>query len=91
MAAPRLLRNAPGDAQDEHGAYVRPFERPDGVELYLREFLLHSGVTARGAAVLVHGMTVYSGTLQPFIDHLVQNGVLPHFGENTGDFSWKAS
>eukprot|EP00892_Ulva_mutabilis_P012443 jgi/Ulvmu1/9571/UM054_0001.1 len=61
--------------QDETGAYVRAFERPDGVELYLREFQIHPGVTARGAAVLVHGFTVHSGVLQPFIDHLVKNGI----------------
>ena len=24
--------------QDDTGAYVRPFQRPDGVELYLQEF-----------------------------------------------------
>ena len=60
--------------QDDSGAYVRAFERPDGVELCLREFLLHSGVTARGAVVLVHGAFVYSAVLQPFIDHLLKNG-----------------
>lgn len=83
-----LCHNARGDSQDENGAYVRPFERPDGVELYLREFLLHPGVTARGAAVLVHGMTVYSAVLQPLIDHLVQSGAsLPHSAKAASAFA----
>lgn len=64
--------------QDDTGAYVRPFQRPDGVELYLQEFLLHSGVTARGVAVLVHGWSGYTGMLQPLVDHLLKNGGTSH-------------
>jgi hypothetical protein len=60
--------------QDGTGAQARAFARPDGVELYLREYLVHSGTVARGLVVLVHGWNWHSGYFKPCADFLVSKG-----------------
>eukprot|EP01025_Chloroclados_australasicus_P059070 TRINITY_DN7457_c0_g1_i3.p1 TRINITY_DN7457_c0_g1~~TRINITY_DN7457_c0_g1_i3.p1 ORF type:complete len:353 (+),score=37.90 TRINITY_DN7457_c0_g1_i3:94-1152(+) len=59
---------------DETGARVRALERPDAVELYTREYLVHSGVEQHGVVVLVHGFSWHSGYWEPFAKHLQQKG-----------------
>ena len=56
---------------------MRALEQPDGVELYTREYLVHSGTQARGVVLLVHGFTWHSGYFQPFAEFLTKSGTPP--------------
>ena len=60
--------------QDPTGAYVRALKRPDGVELYVRDFLVHSGTQAKGLVVMVHGWSWHSRYFQPAAEHFTQQG-----------------
>ena len=63
--------------QDPTGAYVRALPRPDGVELYVRDFLGPAGTQARGLLVMVHGWSWHSRYFQPAAEHFVQQGAPP--------------
>ena len=61
--------------QDPTGALARALPRPDGVELYLREWPMTAGVAARAVLVIAHGYMWHSGYFQPLAEHLTGKGV----------------
>jgi hypothetical protein len=70
-------RNMRCFVQDGLGTYVRGLTRPDGVELYLRDWVVHAGTQAKGLVVLVHGGTWHSGYYGPLAGHLTSLGEFP--------------
>jgi hypothetical protein len=57
---------------------VRSLERPDGVQLYLRDFLVHSGTQAKALVVMVHAFGRQSEDLIKAADHFTSQGALLH-------------
>ena len=63
--------------QDDTGALAHSLRRPDGIQLYVRQYNVSSSIQARGVVVLVHGWTWHSGYFAPFAHYLTDNGMMP--------------
>jgi hypothetical protein len=63
--------------QDNTGSYVQTLERPDGVQLYVRDFLVHSGTQATALVVMVHAFGGQSEDFSKTADYFTTKGVPP--------------
>ena len=61
--------------QDPTGASARALDRPDGVQLYVREFTVAAGTQQRGLVVMVHGWAWHSRHFVPLAKELTAAGV----------------
>lgn len=60
--------------QDDTGALARALERPDGVQLYVRDYVVHAGVQAKALVVIIHGGGWHSAYFKPVADHFNRKG-----------------
>jgi alpha-beta hydrolase superfamily lysophospholipase len=63
--------------QDIAGAYTSSLDRPEGLELYVRDYPVHPGTQAKALVVMVHGTTFHSGPFQPVAEYFNTQGACP--------------